>query len=314
MTMIADIQDAYTSAVERAGQSAVKISRMTGPPGPPFGPFPRHGVGSGVVLDDDGHLLTSGHVVEGSGKVIVTLGDGQVLSGTVLGADEETDIAVVEVEAKGLRPAMFADSDALKVGQPVLAIGNPLGLAGDPTVTAGVVSSLRRTLQVRGNGGLPMIQTDAAVNPGSSGGPLVDLEGRVVGINNVTIPYAEGMSFAIPTNRALAVAKDILLHGHVPRSWLGIVGYDVDRRIAYHYGLASSRGVFLVEVTPKGPAEAAGLQVGDVLVALDERPLDGVGDLLEALRERKIGDTIELEVERGGRRTRIPTRLGTRPF
>ncbi|MGQ0797118.1 MAG: S1C family serine protease, partial [Methanobacteriota archaeon] len=164
MNMIATLQDAYTSAVERAGQSTVKISRTTGPPGPPFGPFPRRGAGSGIVLDDDGHLLTSGHVVEGAEKAIVTLADGQVLSGSVLGADEETDIAVVKVDAKGLRPATFADSDALKVGQPVLAIGNPLGLAGGPTVTAGVVSSLRRTLQVRGNDGLPMIQTDAAVN------------------------------------------------------------------------------------------------------------------------------------------------------
>jgi S1-C subfamily serine protease len=159
-----------------------------------------------------------------------------------------------------------------------------------------------------------MIQTDAAVNPGNSGGPLVDLEGRVLGINNVTIPYAEGMSFAIPSNRALAVARDIIEHGRVPRPWLGIVGYDVDRRIAYHYGLTSSRGVFLVEVTPKGPAEAAGLRVGDVLLTVDGKPVDGVGDLLEALRDRKIGDPIETEVERGGRRTRIRATLGARPY
>ena len=312
--MIAGIQEAYTKAVERAGESTVKISRTTGFPGPPFGPFPRRGAGSGVLLDSEGHVLTSEHVVEGSPKVIVTLAEGQVLSGSVLGSDAETDIAVVKVDAGDLKPAVLGDSDALKVGQPILAIGNPLGLAGGPTVTAGVISSLRRNVQLRGGDGLPMIQTDAAVNPGSSGGPLVDLEGRVVGINNVTIPYAEGMSFAIPVNRAVAVAREILRHGRVLRPWLGIVGYDVDRRVAYHYGLASLRGVFLVEVSANGPAEGAGLHVGDVLVGLDDKPLGSVADLLDALRDRKIGETIELEVERLGRRTRIRAALGTRPF
>ena len=312
--MIGSLVDAYTGAVERAGESTVKISRTTGPPGPPFGPFPRRGAGSGVVLDGSGHLLTSEHVVEGSAKVIVTLSNGQVLSGVVLGGDEETDVAVVKVDPDGLKVAAFGDSDALKVGQPVLAIGNPLGLAGGPTVTSGVVSSLRRTLPIRGGDGQPMIQTDAAVNPGNSGGPLVDLEGNVIGINTMTIPYAEGMSFAIPINRARTVAEELIAKGRVARPWLGIVGYDVDRRVAYHYGLATSRGVFLVEVAPEGPAAAAGLQVGDVLVSLDGKPLGSIPDLQDVLRDRKVGESVEMEVERLGRRSRFAAKLGLRPF
>src|SRR6267378_1561887 len=208
-------------------------------------PMARRGFGSGVVLDNKGHILTTNHVVEGAEKVIVTFDDGRVLSGTVVGGDEETDVAVVRVDGSTVPPAEYANSDELKVGQPVLAIGNPLGLPGGPTVTSGVISSLRRHLGRGPGDGLPVIQTDAAVNPGNSGGPLVDLRGRVVAINSATIPYAEGIGFAIPINAALGVARQILEHGHVQRPWLGVAGYDVDRRVAAYYGITSRQGVFL---------------------------------------------------------------------
>src|SRR5213083_2688167 len=218
--MLADLQNAYIQAVERAGASTVNVSTAQRPYGPPWGQWPRRGFGSGVILDDKGHILTTHHVVDGAEKVIVTFADGRVLSGAVVGGDEETDIAVVRVDGKEFRAADYANSDELKVGQPVLAIGNPLGLSGGPTVTSGVVSSLRRSVDL-GNGGLKVIQTDAAVNPGNSGGPLVDLQGKVVAINTVTIPYAEGIGFAIPANTALKVAKEILQKGRVQRPWLG---------------------------------------------------------------------------------------------
>lgn len=265
-------------------------------------------------MDTEGHILTSHHVVEGSDRVIVTLSDGRILPGTVVGSDEETDVAVVRIEANDLPTTAFGDSDALKIGQPVLAIGNPLGLAGGATVTSGVVSSLRRSLQFRGPETLPMIQTDAAVNPGSSGGPLVDLEGRVIGINAVTIPYAQGMSFAVPINRALGIAGELLEHGRVARPWLGIAGYDMSRRLAFHYGLPATPGVFLAEVSPGSPAETAGLRVGDIVISIGGRGIASVPDLLEALREKQVGESIDIGVNRIGQRVALQATLGTRPY
>ena len=312
--MLADLQNAYIQAVERAGSSTVNVSTAERPYGPPWGPWPRRGFGSGVVLDDQGHILTTHHVVDGAEKVIVTFNDGQVLSGTVVGGDEETDIAVVRVESKGFRAADYANSDELKVGQPVLAIGNPLGLPGGPTVTSGVISSLRRHLGRGPGDGLPVIQTDAAVNPGNSGGPLVDLRGRVVAINAATIPYAEGIGFAIPINAALSAAREIVANGRIARPWLGIGGYDVDRRLSAYYGITSRHGVFASEITPGSPAETSGLQVGDVITSVGGKPLTGVVDLIDALRERKIGDAIEIEGERRGQRLRVKATLGPRPW
>ncbi|HYM39254.1 MAG TPA: trypsin-like peptidase domain-containing protein [Thermoplasmata archaeon] len=311
--MIADLEAAYTQAVERAGASTVSISVAGAFQGPPFGPYARRGIGSGVVLDTQGHILTNAHTVDGAERILVGLGDGRVLGGRVLGADADTDVAVVQVDGDHLQPAELGDSDRLKVGQPVLAIGNPLGLPGGPTVTSGVVSSLQRNIRLGDGDGLQVIQTDAAVNPGNSGGPLVDLQGRVIALNAATIPYAEGIGFAIPINVARDVAAQIIGHGKVQRPWLGVVGYDVDRRLAHYYQLSVSQGVFLVELSEGGPARAAGLRVGDVLTSLDGNPLGGVSDLVEALRGKKIGDTVEVGYERqGGRTVRIP--LGTRPF
>ncbi len=265
-------------------------------------------------MDSDGHILTNRHVVDEARRIIVTLSDGRILGGAVIGSDEETDIAVVKVDGENLKTADFGDSDKLKVGQPVMAIGNPLALSGGPTVTSGVVSSLRRSLQMGNGNGLKMIQTDAAVNPGNSGGPLVDLEGHVVAINTATIPYADGIGFAIPVNAALDVAKQIIEHGQVQRPWLGIMGYDVGRRVAHHYGLRTSRGILVVEVTSGSPAAEAGLQVGDVVLSVDGEGVASLGDLVEVLKSRKIGDEVDLEVERHGKDVRAKTKLGTRPF
>ena len=311
--MIADLETAYTQAVERAGASTVSISVAGAFQGPPFRPYPRRGIGSGVVMDTQGHILTNAHTVDGAERILVGLGDGRVLGGRVVGADADTDVAVVQVDGDHLTPAEFGDSDRLKVGQPVLAIGNPLGLPGGPTVTSGVVSSLQRNIRLGDGDGLQVIQTDAAVNPGNSGGPLVDLQGRVIALNAATIPYAEGIGFAIPINVARDVATQLIGHGKVQRPWLGVVGYDVDRRIAHYYGLPVSQGVFLVELSEDGPARTAGLRVGDVLTSIDGRTLSGVSDLVEALREKKIGQAVEVGYERGGSHT-VRIALGTRPF
>ena len=313
--MISELQDAYTKAVERAWESTVNVG-VAGAPYPgrgPWGAWPRRGFGSGIVMDKDGHILTNHHVVTEAERILVAFPDGRVLPGSVVGSDEDTDVAVVKVEGDGVRPAEFGDSDRLKVGQPVLAIGNPLGLSGGPTVTSGVVSSLRRSVDL-GNGGLKVIQTDAAVNPGNSGGPLVDLQGKVVAINTVTIPYAEGIGFAIPANAALKVAKEILQQGRVQRAWLGVSGYDVNRRLAAYYALTVSRGVFVGEITEKGPAASAGLEVGDVITSVGDKPVASVGDLVEAIREKRIGDAVDVEVVRMGRKVTVRPTLGARPW
>lgn len=311
--MIADLETAYTQAVERAGASTVSISVAGAFRGRGYGPFPRRGLGSGVVMDAQGHILTNAHTVDGAERILVGLGDGRVLGGAVVGADDDTDIAVVRVEGDHMVPAEFGDSDKLKVGQPVLAIGNPLGLPGGPTVTSGVVSSLHRNIRIGGGDGLPVIQTDAAVNPGNSGGPLVDLQGRIIALNAATIPYAEGIGFAVPINAALEVARQILEHGRPQRAWLGVVGYDVDRRIAHYYGLSVTQGVFLVELSDGSPAASSGLRVGDVITALDDHPIAEVSDLVEALRGKKIGDAVSVQVERQGAQ-KVQVTLAARPF
>ncbi len=312
MAMIGELQDAYTKAVERVWESTVNVGTASGPWGYRRGPFPRRGFGTGIVMDAQGHVLTNRHVVDGADRILVTLPDGRVLGGSVVGADEETDVAVVRVDGDGMRPAAFGDSDRLKAGQPVLAVGNPLGLSGGPTVTSGVVSSVSRHLQF-GDGGQKVIQTDAAVNPGNSGGPLVDLEGKVIGITTVTVPYAEGIGVAVPINDALAVAGQLLRHGRVERPWLGVAGYDVDRRLAAYYGLTVTHGVFLADVAPGGPAHAAGLQVGDVIVSVGGKAVAGSGELIEAVRARKIGEALDIEVVRAGRGATVRATLGSRP-
>ena len=314
MGTVMGIEDTYCNAVAKAAKSTVSVRTANGPMGLPYGCFPSHGIGSGVILDDKGHILTNWHVVHDSRKIIVALPDGQVVGGEVLGADRETDIAVVKVTAEGLVPADFGDSDSLKLGQPILAIGNPLGLAGGPTVTSGVVSALSRSLRVGLGGGLHVIQTDAAVNPGNSGGPLVDLNGRVVGIAAAQIPRAEGIGFCIPSNMAKDAAEEMIRNGRIARPWLGIVGYELNRRVAHFYGIAAERGVLVTDASADGPADDAGIRAGDVICGIADKEVPGMEELIAALRAQKIGDLVNLEVERNGKRKQLQVTLGTRPF
>ncbi len=315
LTLLEELERAYVSAVEKAAASTVNIGSSAPWGGPPQHAWPRRGVGSGVVFDAKGHILTNYHVVDEAEQILVTLADGRILKGSVIGGDEETDVAIVKVEDGTLPAAEFGDSDALRVGQPVLAIGNPLGLAGGPTVTSGVVSSLRRSLRRQYGDGLKVIQTDAAVNPGNSGGPLVDLQGRVVAITTATLPWAEGIGFAIPINAAKEIAQELIEHGRVQRPYLGISGYDVNRRLAAYYGLATAtRGVFVTNVTASSPADAAGLQVGDVITSVGGTAVEGLGDLVAALGTQKVGGTVEVEIERQGRKGTLRVALGLRPF
>jgi serine protease Do len=305
-------EELYTSAVAKTIASTVGVRIVAVPRGPPCWCMPMQGVGSGIVLDNDGHILTNYHVVKNATRIGVILPNGSAIDGRTIGGDDETDIGLVKVEAKDLVPAEFGDSDSLKLGQPILAIGNPLGMDGGPTVTSGVVSSLRRSLQMAGNG-LAVIQTDAAINPGSSGGPIVNLEGQVVAIATARAAFAEGIGFAVPSNLAKRVASEILANGRVMRPWLGIVGYELNPRFAHYHGIPTTQGVFVSELAEHSPAEASGIREGDVITSLAGRRVSAMEDLTGTLRTKQVNETIELEVERYGQIKQLQVILGARP-
>lgn len=220
--------EALVKAVEKISPCVVNISATRLARDYFLHVIPIRGMGSGIIMDSDGYILTNHHIIEGARGVSVTFADGRKLAGRVVGADRSTDIAVVKVEAEDLKVAEFGDSDSLKVGQIVMAVGNPFGfLLGGPTVTVGVISALNRHIHHDGRVYESLIQTDAAINPGNSGGPLIDDEGRVIGVNTAVIPFARGIGFAIPINTAKRTARELVLYGRVVRPWLGIIGVTV---------------------------------------------------------------------------------------
>jgi S1-C subfamily serine protease len=259
--------------------------------------------GSGILFTPDGFLLTNHHVVQHAARVRVRLHDGRELDGKVVGADPWTDLAVVQASASGLPYAPFGDSARLRVGQLVVAIGSPFGF--ESTVTAGVVSAVGRTLRsITGHLVDNVIQTDAALNPGNSGGPLVDSRGQVVGINTAIIRPAQGICFAIPINMAKDILPQLLQHGRVVRGYLGIHAHNVPipRGHARRFGLTQETGVEIVSVEADGPTDQAGLQEGDILVSLAERPTGSVDELHKLLMQLPVGLPAAVIVLRGERR------------
>ncbi len=264
---------------------------------------PRGGSGSGVLFTPDGFLLTNHHVVQNAGEVRVRMTDGRELTGRVVGADPWTDLAVVQADSNGLPYAQLGDSTKLRVGQLAVAIGSPLGF--DSTVTAGVVSALGRTLRsITGHLVDNVIQTDAALNPGNSGGPLVDSQGNVIGINTAVIAAAQGICFAIPINAAKHILPQLLQHGRVVRGYLGLHGHNVPlaRAVARLYDVNQTSAVEVVAVEPGGPAEQAGIQPDDLVVSLADEPVTSVDDLHKLLTRQTVGVPVSVILLRGQRR------------
>ncbi len=270
--------------------------------------------GSGVIIDSEGYIVTNYHVIENARELIVTLSEGEELPARVVGADSPTDLAVLKVEKRGLPAAVLANSDYLRVGEPAIAIGNPLGLDFQQTVTLGVVSARERSITIQGQK-FTFIQTDAAINDGNSGGALVNIYGQVIGINTakIKIPGVEGMGFAIPSNTVKEITRDLIAHGRVERPWLGIYLSTLTPMDAQRFALSVQEGVLIRDVIKGGPADQAGLLPLDVIIALNGQPVRDSGRFQELLYQARVGQQITLTLMRGAEELILAVTLGKLP-
>jgi S1-C subfamily serine protease len=307
--------DAYSQAViyaaDKVSPSVVNIEVRQHIPGRErHGSSPDHrrpmGTGSGFVLTPDGFVLTNSHVVHDAGHIHVTLSDGFRSTADLVGDDPHSDLAVIRVHTSGLTHVALGDSQAIRVGQLAIAVGNPLGF--QCSVTAGVVSALGRSLRAR-SGRLmdDIIQTDAALNPGNSGGPLVNSRGEVIGVNTAMILPAQGICFAIASNTAKRVATQLVAYGKYRRSYIGVAGQNValDRRLAREYDILDDTAVLVMGVEHGSPAERAGVREGDLIIALDNVAVAGVDDLHAQLTDSRVGVLTRLTVLRSGKREQL---------
>jgi S1-C subfamily serine protease len=305
--------DAYSAAVvgavERVAPSVAHLeiwmptdSRHPARRGADGQPAPA-GSGSGFVFTPDGFMLTNSHVVEGATRIRASFADGMSYDAEIVGLDPDTDLAVLRVNAPSPLAATLGDSTRLRPGQVVIAIGNPLGFAS--TVTSGVVSALGRTMRAQSGRVIDaVIQTDAALNPGNSGGPLVDTRGDVVGINTAIISGAQGICFAVPVSTAQLVIPQLISEGRVRRAWIGVSGQSIrlSRRRVQLSHLSAEGAVLVTEVAPQSPAEAAGLKPRDILIALDDAVIGGIDDLQRLLTNERIDRPLRMTVLREGER------------
>lgn len=299
--------DAYSRAVvdvlERAKPGVVSLRvRKRDPRGREAA-----GAGSGFLITPDGYLLTNFHVVQGAAEVQVTFEDGSVLPATVVGSDAHTDLALVRAGASGtLAHLQLGPSSQLRAGQVAIAIGNPLGLGH--TVTTGVISAVGRSLRAPSGREIDnVIQTDASLNPGNSGGPLLDTQARVIGVNTAIVAGAQSLCFAVPSDTAQWVVTELLQHGAVRRAWLGLSAHTVPiaRRVARHFGLEQDSAVLVDEVIRDGPADRAGLRDGDRIVAVDDTAVREVDQLLRLLSRERIGRATQIGVLRGAQQQKV---------
>jgi len=298
----------YRSAVERAGPSVVTVhsarTAAVGPLGLGGRQLLAQGLGSGVVIDTEGHVVTNNHVVEGATELAVALQDGTLRRTRLLGVDPDTDLALLKIDAQGLHPIAMGDSKALAVGDVVLAVGNPLGVG--QTVTQGIVSAVGRK-GIGINSIENFIQTDAAINPGNSGGALIDTAGRLVGINSAILSRgggSEGIGFAIPVDLTQRVVTSLVKNGRVARGYLGVSTEPAPR---------GQRGAMIAAVQRGGPAARAGISAGDIVVRMGEREIAEPEDLASVTMELEPGTRVPVEVQRDGRRETVEVQLGSRP-
>ncbi len=276
--------------------------------------FETEGVGSGVIFRNDGYIITNNHVIAGAKEIIVSLSDGNSVNGTLIGTDEMTDIAVVKVDVKDLPTAELGDSDEVVVGEPAIAIGNPMGLEFQGSVTVGVISALNRTLELNDRR-VTLFQTDAAISPGNSGGALVNADGEVIGINSakLAVTGVEGMGFAIPINTVKAIVNELMDKGYVSRPYLGVTIFDKPTAARYGYQLSIEKGVYIFQVGLDSPAGRAGFQRGDIILSIDGKEVNSVSDVRNAIAAHKIGDRIKVLIDHENRQETIEVTLEELP-
>ena len=278
-----------------------------------FGQRTEYGAGSGIIIDDRGYIVTNNHVLEDAQTIFVETNDGQVFQADIVGSDPLSDLAVIRVDAEDLPYAQWGDSSSLDLGEWVIAIGNALGEG--MSVTEGIVSRLDVSVNVEGNVLYGLIQTTAAIVPGNSGGPLVNMAGEVIGITSIKIVArgVEGMGFAISSDEARIIIPDLIRYGHVTYPWLGVGLYSVDPSLAAAMDLAVDRGAIIVELVPDSPADIAGLREDDVIIGFGGYEISSVGDLVKAIRRSRIGEDTEVIFVRGDDTRTTSARLVERP-
>ena len=311
-------EELVASVAAEVEPSVVQVNVSSGVEGTASGSG--QGVGSGIIYREDGYIVTNNHVVEGAGEVNVAFADGTTEEGEVVGTDPATDVAVIKVDRDGLPAASFGEGRNLTVGQVAVAVGSPSGFQS--TVTSGVVSGVGREVPATLTGGrqesalVDLIQTDAAISPGSSGGALADRSGQVIGMNVAYLPPgqtgAESIGFAIPADTVVSVAEQLIETGEATQPYLGVTLSDLNPETARRLDANTESGALVTEVEPGGPAENAGLGAGDVVTALGEEEIRNSGDLLSALRHYRPGDTVEVTVARDGGESTFDLELGER--
>lgn len=284
--------------------------------------FKRRGLGSGIIIDKRGYILTNEHVVGDADKITITLSDGREFKGEIKGKDARSDIAVVKIDTNNIPAAKLGDSDTVKIGQWAIAIGNPFGFmvhSPQPTVTIGVISATGRSIRgvlARGRDYSNLIQTDAAINPGNSGGPLVNIKGEVIGINvaifSTTGGY-QGVGFAIPINKAKYIIEQLIEGKEVLYGWLGVNIQEIDQELANYFGLSDTKGVLIANVFPDSPAEKGGLKEGDIVRSFDGKEIRNLSDLMSTVARTKIGRKIKIKIIRDKKELFVKVAVGKRP-
>ena len=327
--MISINEDTLISAIEKVTKNVVNIASVRMVTDELLRIFPIEGVGSGILIDNQGHILTNYHVVDHARRLKVTIYDGKTFNAKVIGTDKLTDLAVLKIEFDSNSPnninnntnnnrldtipsAELGDSDSLRVGQIAITVGNPFGLTGGPTVTTGIISSLNRNIEFE-DGILELVQTDAAINPGNSGGPLVNTNGEIIAINTAKIPYAHGIGFAVPVNTAKTILQELIQYGKVNRPWLGVSTIKITSRIASYYRLPTNEGALVVKVEEYSPAADAGIRQGDIIEEIDEKRIEEITELSSRIKKKKVNEKTLLSVNRYGRRFDISVTLENQP-
>ena len=298
--VFSELETRITSAVETLGPSVAGVESLRRARQGRGGPFAMPGQATAMVIDRSGYLITNQHVVDGATDLRVHLADGRDLPAVVIGGVPGTDIALIRTDAIDVPAVRLGDSEALKVGQVVLAVGYALGLPGGPTISTGVVSALGRPLPGSDFIFEGLIQTDAAINPGNSGGPLADLSGAVIGINSAMVPFAQGVGFAIPIHAVRRIAEELRRSGRVVRPWVGVTVAELRPDLARPHGLVPWSGLLIAEVVRRSPAHRAGLRPADVLRGVGPFEVRRVRDLLEALSKYPVGSEMDVRLERRG--------------